>query len=246
LEHLHPNVDGYALMAKKFAEAIVNAKYIGSPRVRNLPDSLWLHKSGITDVDMAVANIRIQYLKMGWPFTAGSPPPKEEFRSLALQFWHDEINWEKMHVQAAEYYTQQKLWDKAEKEYRALIHATPMNASPYMFLGRLLVNQQKIDEALEAFLEAIKFEQNAYAYNMVGSIYLLRNEVSKGITYLERAVQLAPSDMQARFQLAQGYAMKGDFPNANLAIQQVLRSGVDFPEAKELAAFITQRINNPK
>jgi cytochrome c-type biogenesis protein CcmH/NrfG len=70
--------------------------------------------------------------------------------------------------------------------------------------------------------------------------------VSKGITYLERAVQLAPSDMQARFQLAQGYAMKGDFPNANLAIQQVLRSGVDFPEAKELAAFITQRINNPK
>jgi Tfp pilus assembly protein PilF len=52
--------------------------------------------------------------------------------------------------------------------------------------------------------------------------------------------------VQARFQLAQGYAMKGDFPNANLAIQQVLRSGVDFPEAKKLAAFIAQRINNPK
>lgn len=261
LEHLHPNVDGYALMAKKFAEAIVNAEYIGTPRVKNLPDSLWLHKSGITDVDMAVANIRIQYLKMGWPFTAGSPPPKEEFRlsktpgvndynefieNLALQFWHDKINWEKMHVQAAEYYTRQKLWDKAEKEYRALIHATPMNASPYIFLGRLLANQQKMDKALEAFLEAIKFEKNAYAYNMLGSIYLLRNEVSKGITYLEKAVRLAPSDMQARFQLAQGYAMKGDFSNADLAIQQVLRSGVDFPEAKELAAFITQRLNNPK
>jgi tetratricopeptide (TPR) repeat protein len=259
LEHLHPNVGGYTLMAKTFAETIVNAGYIGPPRVTNFSDSLWLHKLGVTDVDIAIANIRIEYLKLGWPFTAGSPPPKEEFRlsrtaggnpddefieNLALQFWHDEITWEKMHVQAAEYYTRQKRWDKAEKEYRALIHATPMNASPYIFLGRLLANRQRIDEALEAFLEAIKFEQSAYAYNMIGSIYLLRREVSKGVIYLEKAAQLAPADMQVRFQLAQGYTMKGDFPNANLAIQQVLRSGVDFPEAKKLAAFIAQQMNN--
>lgn len=261
LEHLHPNVDGYALMAKKFAEAIVDAKYLGSPTIASLPDSLWLHKLGVTDVDITLAAIRIQYLKMGWPFAAGSPPPKEEFRfrrtdgvkphdefieKLALQFWYDKISWEKMHVEAAEYYSNQKQWDKAEEEYRALIHATPMNASPYIFLGRLLANQQRIDEALEAFLEAVKFEQNAYAYNMIGSIYLVRMDASRGVTYLEKAARLAPGDMQIRFQLAQGYAMKGDFPNANQAIQQVLRSGADAPEAKELAAFIARHINKQK
>jgi predicted Zn-dependent protease len=235
-------------MAQQFAEAIIAEGYIGAPQNANLPDSLWIHKIGVTEVDSEVAEICIRYLKSGWPFTNKVPPSQAEFRlenasylqNLALQFWRDEITWEKLHVEAASFYTQTSQLEKAEAEYRALIHATPMNVSPYIFLGRLLYQQQKLDEALDVLSDAAKIEENALVFKMIGMIYLSRANPA-GIQYLEKAAQAEPGDIETLYLLAQGYVMAKNFARADAAIQKVLRQKTDFPEAQKLAAYISQK-----
>ncbi|NIW79509.1 MAG: tetratricopeptide repeat protein [Calditrichae bacterium] len=246
LEHLHPNLDGYKLMAKTFADAIVEKNYLGTATHKNLPDSLWENQIAITEIDREVASLRIRFLKSGWPFTDHAPPAMEEFdtnlndilNSYAQQFWKNEITWEKMHVQAGQYYVRQKDWQKAELEYRALVQATPMNYAPYEFLSRLLIQQNKIDEAKELLLELIEINPTPHAYKVVGSIYLKRKKVAQAVSYLEKAVRWTPDDYQAQYHLAQGYTLLGRYEEAWRAIQVVLQLNEDYQKARELASFI--------
>ncbi len=251
LEHLHPNLAGYTLMAKTFAKAILEGKFPGAPAAERLPDSLWLPDVGVTAVDEEVARVRVEVLTRGWPFTPASPPAKDEYRipnadfiqNLALQFWREEISWEQLHVQAAEYYTREKQLDLAEKEYRALIHAIPLNSSPYLFLGRLLIEQQRYQEALATLQQCLQYQPDAAALKMIGNIYLARREPGKAVVYLEQAVKTSPNDMAAIFNLARGYALAGDLERAQPLVQQVLRSRADIPEAKTLAEFIARQLD---
>ena len=240
-------------LQKTFAEKIIAEQFLGKPQVENVPDTRWRSQLGVKEVDLETAKIRMDVLKSGWPFTDQPPPLKEEYQlenpgpiqKLALKFWKEEITWEQMHVQAAEYYTREKQWEKAEREYRALIQATPMNPSPYLFLGRLLMYQGKLDEALSVLQQAIRFEAEPAALKMIGSAYLLRSEGGKAAVYLERALKAMPGDGQLFVQLAQAYALQGEFAKANQYIRQALSSGTSNPEAQQLAEYIKQQLQQP-
>lgn len=250
LEHLHPTITGYALMAKAYATTILNAKLCGPPEVTVVPDQEWLSEIGITYIDREVARIRIDYLMSGWPFQKNSPPPKREYKipnatplqELALKFWMDEINWEQLHVEAASFYTQQKNWENAAREYQALIRATPINAAPYIFLGQCLMRLNRFDEALSAFNHALSVEPGAYVYKMVGSIYLQQGNAAKAVPYLEQAVQADPADLQSLFSLSQAYTSAKKFPQAKGAVEQLLQRQSDYPRAKALLQFINDNL----
>jgi len=242
LEHLHPNIEGYCLIAKKFAEAIISSEYLGEPVSTTIPDSIWKNKIGVTDVDRRVADLRIKALMMGWPFTDREPAAKNELQpgssdfieQLAFRFWKDEITWEKMHVEAAQYYTKINNFEKAEREYLALIQATPMNASPYEFLARLLIYRKKFNEALSYLLKILELENNGFAYKMIGSIYVNKKEASRGIPYLEKAIKMDPTDPQSLYNLAGAYALNQDFEQALQVIQQLKKIRPDYPGLKQL------------
>ncbi len=250
LEHLHPTITGYALMAKAYATTILNAELCGPPEVTVVPDQEWLSEIGVTYIDQEVARIRIDYLMSGWPFQKNSPPPKREYKipnatplqALALKFWMDEINWEQLHVEAAELYTQQQDWENAAREYKALIRATPINSAPYIFLGQCLMRLNRFDEALSSFNQALSIEPGAYVYKMVGSIYLQQGNAAKAVPYLEQAVQADPTDLQSLFSLSQAYASAQKFPQAKGAVEQLLQRQSDYPRAKALLQFINDNL----
>lgn len=250
LEHLHPTITGYALMAKAYATTILNAKLCGPPAVSSVPDQEWLSELGITYIDREVARIRIDYLMSGWPFQKDSPHPKREYKirnatplqTLALKFWMDEINWEQLHVETAAFYSQQEDWENAAREYKALIRATPINSAPYIFLGQCLMRLNRFDEALTAFNQALSVEPGAYAYKMVGSIYLQQGNAAKAVPYLEQAVQADPADLQSLFSLSQAYTSAEKFSQAKGAVEQLLQRQPDYPRAKALLQFINANL----
>lgn len=247
LEHLHPNLAGYRLMAASFARSIIDGRYLGTPERTEIPDSLWKSKIYVTRVDREVARIRIAVLMAGWPFTGNRPPSKEEvsvpegdpIRRLALKFWREDITYEEMHVQAARYYESQGELTLAEQEYRALIQATPINPSPYNALARLLIEEKKLDEALPVLLHSIAAEPTAFACKMAGAILLSRQQVAQGIAYLEQAVRLDPNDPQALYNLSGAYALAGQFQKSRAVLDRLLRIAPNFPGAKELAGRIS-------
>lgn len=46
LEHLHPNLAGYTLMARTYGAAILQSGLAGAPPEAPLPDSLWMGRRG--------------------------------------------------------------------------------------------------------------------------------------------------------------------------------------------------------
>ncbi len=246
LEHLHPNVDGYVLMAKTFASGVISSRGPGVPLAKQLPDSAWLPDIGITEVDRKAGDLRIRYLKMGFPFTHGSPPPPSEIRlssdpidQLVLRYWRDEISWERMHVEAAQFYREQKQLDKAGQEYRALIHATPMNDSPYLFLAQLLTEQHKSAEAIQLLDEAAeRVSRPEEIYKMLGKIYLNEDHPDIAALYWEAVCKAAPHDAVAHLDLAFAYWRLKKYPLAQSALQTSLKLQPDLPEARKLAKIL--------
>ncbi|RMG69211.1 MAG: hypothetical protein D6715_00200, partial [Calditrichaeota bacterium] len=242
LEHLHPNLEGYMLMARAFARALVKSAVFGPPARDSVPDSLWAQQVGVTDVDRQVAELRIRVLTSGWPFTNAPPPSKADvpvpendvIARLAVQFWRDEITWEQMHVKAAEYYTRSGQLEKAEREFRALIQATPMNPSPYQYLARLLLAQKKYAQAEPILHRILQLTPDPFAYKMLGSIYVNRGDVELGLPLLKRAVELAPGDPQALYNLAGALALAHQHEAALDALNQLWSIQPNFPGAARL------------
>ena len=251
LEHLHPNVEGYSLMAKTFAEAISEAGILGNSVAGSLPDSLWTDEIHVTDVDLAVAEFRIQRLTQRWPFTPESSVFEEglnyldssPLRQLAWQFCNEAITWETMHVRAAEHYSQLNQWDNAELEYRALLQAIPMHHIAHIHLGNALMRQQSFGEASKAFKRSLEIQPSAYAYKMMGRIFMMREDAAVGKVYFEEAVKIAPNDIEAQFDLAQAYAMTAEFEKANLWVQRVLRMNGHHPGARKLSEYLQQQLS---
>ena len=217
-------------MAKTFAGAIAKARIIEDSVAGGLPDSLWMDEIYVTEGDLAVAEFRIQRLTQRWPFTSESFVNEEglnhldssPIRQLAWQFCNKAVTWETMHVKSAEYYSQLNQWDKAELEYRALLQAAPMHHIAHIHLGNALMRQQSFSEASKAFEQSLEIQPNAYAYKMMGRISMMREDAAAGKVYFEKAVKIAPNDIEAQFDLAQTYAISAEFKKANLWVQRVL------------------------
>ena len=255
LEHLHPNLDGYALIAKTFARAIVDDGIVGEPTATSVPDDAWRDKIGVTDLDLEVARLEIDGLTSGWPFTQDDPVSTSEYlatqrpaaedspiRKLALRLVSSELNWEDAHRQAAEHYQQRQEWEKAAEEYRALIHQTPANDSPYHFLARMLTEQDRYDEALEVYLELSDIMPSADADKMIGLLYIEQGDATQAIRYLESVLKEEPADTEARFNLARGYMMKGDLRKAGQEVLRVLSYDPNYPRAQQVADFLAQQV----
>ncbi len=254
LEHLHPNLAGYALIAKTFARAIVDDGIIGEPSAASVPDDVWQGKIGVTDLDLEVARLEIDGLMSGWPFTDDEPVSTSEYlasqrasntspiRQLAIRLVSGDLNWEDAHRQAAEHYQQRQAWDKAAQEYRALIHQMPMNASPYHFLAKMLFEQDRYGEALDVYMDLAEMSPDADTGKMIGLIYIQQADADQAVRYLESSLKADPDDTEARFNLARGYMMQGDLRKAGQEVMRVLSYDPNYPRARQVADYLAQQL----
>ena len=251
LDHLHPNLDGYYLMAKAFYYKIVELnlfKHVGNSLI---PDKLIRQKFGLTTLDEEIGNLRILILKNGWPFKKGKIGqinelkyhPHTAVQQFALNYWKKEISWEKAHVELAEYYEKNQKWDLAENEYRALIVGTPMNPSPYQRLAILLINQNKLEEVIPILKKLIKLENNFFGYKMLGAIYIKNNLIKKGLIYLEHAYQLKENDPQNLYNLSGVYLLVNQPDKAKIIAEKLGQIDPNFPGFQKLWKQI-EKLNN--
>jgi tetratricopeptide (TPR) repeat protein len=243
LEHLHPNVRGYFLMAKAFAEALCRSGLAGieCDRQRVQPDSVYWAETGVTPLDEDIAAIRILVLTSGWPFQpdpAVSPletfRPKSRRQELALAFLRDEMTWEMAHVKLAEYYTEQGHLDSAAVEYAALVKGTPLNVSPYLRLAEIYIVQEQYDRAEALLRRSLALEPTVYAHKWLGSLLLRKGDTESALEFLEKAYRSAPGDIQTRYNLSGALALLGRRAEAKQHLKFVLEKAPDHAGAKAL------------
>ncbi|MGH7494093.1 MAG: GDSL-type esterase/lipase family protein [bacterium] len=246
LEHLHPNAEGYFIMAEGFFDAMQSNQFIAAAWDSTLiqPAKHYHATWGYTPLDSAYAALRIRILKGGWPFHSKAAPnralmdyhPATKAESLAVKIWTKDSDLEHGHVEMAEYYERRREYDKAFQEYNALICATPMNSSPYLKAANVLILRQRYPEALQFLYASQKLEDSPFANKWIGQILLNEGKINEGLSYLEKAVQQAPNDPQLLFNLSGGYALDAKYQKALELLARLDQINPNFPGAADLKA----------
>ncbi len=241
VDHLHPNISGYFLMAKAFFQTMAshNIPRKMSTRIRLDWYLQQLRRQSYTALDSVYGEIRVRVLKGGWPFRKDQGPnkvllnfkPANIFEALAFEAWAtNKITIEKAHVKLAETFEKEKQIGKALAEYQALIHLTPFNASPYLNVARLYIEQQQLKAALPYLLESLKLEPTAYAQKWAGQILLKMGQTKRALKYLQQAARQRQDDVQLFYNLSGAYALVGEYQKAYNTILQAEQLDPNFPD----------------
>jgi tetratricopeptide (TPR) repeat protein len=235
-DHLHPNVNGYFLMADGFFQTLRNNAFIAatwdSTRIR--PVAALRRDWGFTELDSMVADLGIRFLKGGWPFqpktavnTALSDfRPFTAAESLAVVIagsTGDSETLEIGHVRLARRYMAEGRWESAFREYRALYTAIPYETMFYQGAVEALFKKGDRARALECLRLSRRFLDTNFANRWIGLIYLEQGNPSEAIPYLERARARVGSDTQVLQALQKAYAETGE-PSKSEAAAGALRS----------------------
>jgi len=84
------------------------------------------------------------------------------------------------------------------------------NAEPFLDLGSLLADGDRVDEGLTYLREAARLDAQDYrVHRQLGKAYTRLNQLDKAQAELEKAVELAPQNAPVHFMLAQVYRRQG-------------------------------------
>lgn len=246
LEHLHPNLRGYFLLAKKYSKIMRDRNFIAAAGEWKKADSvtdeeLWNQKT-ITEIDEWSAQWRTAVLTSSWPFkleeaTPFPPLTDKEISRIVQNLLSGKTTWEETHVTAAEYYERIGDFEKTAMEYRELMNRLPLNVSSYLRLGQLYANRGKFDEAKQVLARSLSVEETPYAYQLSGQIDLEQGKLDAGISNLEKAfglTQTVDERADAGYRLALAY-LKADKPERAIApLEHVVRIKPQLRAAKKL------------
>ncbi len=246
LEHLHPNLRGYFLMAKEYAEVMQTHSLLAPApdwyKDHDVPDNqLWAAKP-VTEVDERAAERRIRILTSGWPFTSHDTlipgiSPQDTLGDIVERLVDGKTTWEQTHVAAASFFEHSGRVEKAEREYLTLIDQLPINVSPYLLLGRLLLREDKQKEAYQVLLQSLNVEKTSYAYQAIGTVLYNGGDPAASVECFKQAYSLA-ADPQARtttgYLLGLAYARTGRKEDAINLLQQVIAESSGYQPAVDL------------
>jgi lysophospholipase L1-like esterase len=244
LEHLHPNVDGYFLMAHAFFETLRENALISShwdPKRMKAP-GYYSENWGYTELDEAFCGLRVHILKNNWPFQPSSAPARRlaGYRastlaeSVAVRIVQREITLERGHLELATRYEEAGDLTAAFEEYRAMVALAPLVAEYHVLAASMLIKSGQLDPAMPYLQDAIELEETAYAAKWIGQIHLNRSEIEQAILFLERAVRLDPEDAQATYNLSGAYALDQQFDRAREMLDRLGEIDPHHPGADDL------------
>jgi tetratricopeptide (TPR) repeat protein len=226
-EHVHPNVDGYFLMADAFYNSLIESSLLGNPDTATSKPSGWYRKNwGYTALDSLSANLFIRKLKGGWPFQPDTVvnsfirtyKPVSYIDSLAYQsVRYDDISLESAHKTLAKYYLTKNQPQKAISEYKSILKSEPYKLINYIEAGDILFNSSNYREALDIYKSALRINRDNYLISKIGETYALLESYDKAIGFLEEVHRKQPDFRAEKVigYLHKAYSNSGQTDKAN-------------------------------
>jgi tetratricopeptide (TPR) repeat protein len=226
VEHLHPNVDGYFVMADAFLHTMKDNHFISDrwDESRILPSAYYRQNWGITELDTVSANLDIQYLRGSWPFQPQGQPnrtldnyfPKTEAESLAVRILTDDKYSPVVgHADMAKYYEKKKEYNKAYEEYKAAYYMIPFELDFYKGAVENLLKVNRPGEAQRVLQHANRYVHDAVTDKWSGTLLAGSGKFAESLPYLERAAKETPEDKKLQTVLMHAYEQLGKADQAS-------------------------------
>lgn len=241
LEHVHPNLDGYFLMAATYADLIERTGLIarGNQTIPRLPDEVYKSLAMMTVFDFEVSFFRLDYLLHRWPFSEPDSTrhvaSTEEGR-LAREYIAGKISWEQAHYTLGAQYASRKEFPQALREYLALGKVFWNDYQPLMLAGDQYFAMGDIPKAQSMYERARAREENPFTLVRMGAVLgaqSLRDEAAGCYQHalrLDRESTSKLSDQQrieVRLHLAELLAESGKLKDAGRELGMVLAERPD-------------------
>jgi lysophospholipase L1-like esterase len=207
LEHVHPNLDGYFLLADAFHAALLASTLLPPPE---LPLSREDARAGmpVSEIDRYLGDYKVLRIRAGWPFAPGYrppvlPPPASEGARLAQELYHERISWPQAQDALRQHY-------RTAGDARGHAHVTAILADAFPFAGSLqfetavaLIELGRAREALRYSRRATALEpRNVNHWLVHAHGLLLAGREAEGRAALAQVLALEPANATARQVLA--------------------------------------------
>ena len=215
LEHLHPNLDGYFVIADAFYAAL-RARGLPAAWGRTVPAAQARQEVPVTPVDSIGAILRTDRLTSGWPFQPRGTSrmqlvdtlhPRTSAEALALAYVRGTMPWaeatDRLRTSA------ESAGDPAlaQRAALALAQEYPYTPQPYLDAARIAL-------ALGHDADGLRFARLANARRetpdgalRVGLLALRLGDPATALPFLERGAQLAPGDARMAVPLRSARAL---------------------------------------
>lgn len=155
-------------------------------------------------------------------------------RALSINPAHSET-----HNYMGRIYVLRGEFDEAIASYEAALrnekYETP--EAPYWNLALVFIKQKKYRYAVQALNNAMVVKPNITSiHSLLGKVYALMGEHENAINAYQKAVQLAPDSINARYGLACAYQREGNLTRSEIEFNRILTRS---PDLKERADFRT-------
>lgn len=154
----------------------------------------------------------------------------------------DKIAKIRAHYEAAQNLERANLWAAAENEWRKTIDLAPTDARAWVNLGITLNHQNKISEAIDAYIRAATIEPKLTgAHFNLGLLYLKNQNFIAAVAPIQRAVALEPDNETTRRALVVALIGVEKFQEASREIAFLLAHNPRDTTLLELAAQTLMR-----
>ena len=252
LDAVHFSIRGTALVAERMASEIIG-RFGGMRRPEpdmNEIDEL-IDRAGITDIDEAIAELRITSLRSEWPYKESerTVPSFSNLRSdhienLAYEVVEGRINWFEAHRIYADSLFDLGYQVEAEDDYRALTVAEVRDVVPYQRLSEVLIRKGLFEEAYELLDNSLKIERTFFAVKWMGSILLVSGIAEDAIELLLEAYEMNSSDVETIYNLTTAYIETGKVVEAKESLKRLILLSPGYEGSLELVAKIKELENH--
>ncbi|PKG99324.1 hypothetical protein [Paraglaciecola sp. MB-3u-78] len=210
-EHLHPNKQGYFLLAEAFIKSIVQQQLLGSPLLVTHQQA-W-QDIPLTQVDQLYAQFKIANLTADYPFTSTPqkvvPIKNQNFESAMTLKRINGEPWLAIQQKMLSHYQSKNKTAEAAKVAGILFDALVHNAQIADVARRLYVDIQDMSLAYYYAKQAVNLmpENIPYKLNFAQILYNLKRD-DEAIAELKAVLKLQPGHPKATFYLEQLNANK--------------------------------------
>jgi tetratricopeptide (TPR) repeat protein len=198
LEHVHPNAEGYFLLADAFYEALLRSGDLAEPKGAPSREAA-RRDMPLTELDRILADYHVREMKAGFPFsdpprTARLPAPGSEVERIALARHRDELERIEAMTALSDLYQRQGRMADAARVARLAAQEYPADHGPNFVAATLLARLNQLGRA-RLYLERSLRAQPDHELTLVAlvEVELALGDEARSREYLEQLRVVAPA-----------------------------------------------------
>ena len=224
LEHVHPNLYGYALMSDAFYNALRLHQLPDKISKQEMPFSQLLQQMPVTAVDSLYGVYDIRQLKNGWPFSDENlqsvilPGSVTEEEKIAEALIAKKISWNDAMDQLMNYYLSINNHKAAQKVAEAVALEYPYDFTFSIYAGKFCLEEKEYEKSIVYFQKAFAIHPSIDIAKNLYDANLSVDKPTVAINYVDYAIRSNPRNaelLQIKANLKELIEFKKNLPDSS-------------------------------